>query len=260
MARLILLVRSAQQTRSGPVTVGNRFSTSRVLLVLALATALPLLNLTAHASAGQPGSSCEATVVATPASSGEFNQDSTDSVPYDLHFIDEMIAHHAGAIAMASLALQQAQDSDVLRMALRIAESQAGEIQLLRHWRESWYPGAEPTYLPSQADAGGTSLEPDDTSAIVKLCAAGGDFDRLFFEIMVSHHGASIAIADDATAHAEHAEIIAYAESLIEAQRKEVAMMSRWLDATVAIPDRVGLNPESRYPSPIHRRGDKREE
>lgn len=231
LARPLSLVTSAQRTRRGIATVGNRYSTMRVLLVLALAMAQPWVD-----AAAQPGVPCEASLATTSASNASIHQDSTDSVPYDLRFIDEMMAHHAAAIAMSSLALQQARNSDVLRMALRIAESQAGEIQLLRHWRESWYPGAEATYLPSQATADDRSLEPDGASAIAELCSAGDDFDRLFFEIMVLHHEAAIALAEDATAHAKHAEIIAYAESLIEAQRKEIAMMTHWLDERVATP------------------------
>lgn len=217
-------------------TVWNRHPTACVLLALTLVVGRPMVDTAFMASAAETVSLCGAPLAATPVSTNASNHMPTDSAPYDLRFIDEMIALHAGAIAMANVALQQAQDSDVRRMALRIAESRTGEIQLLRYWRETWYPGAEQTNLPSQSPDGNESNETNDGSAIAKLCAAGTDFDRLFFESMVSHHGAAIAIADKAIANAEHAEIMAYAESVIEAQGNEVAMMTRWLEDTNSIP------------------------
>ena len=214
----------------------NRNLAVSVVLALALLVARPMADAAFMGSAAELVPLCGALPAYTPVSTNASDHAPTDSAPYDLRFIDEMIALHAKAIAMANVALQQAQDPDVRRMALRIAESGAGEIQLLRHWRDSWYSGAGQTHLPSPATPENEPIEMNDGSDIAKLCAARDDFDRVFYEIMVSHHRASIAIADRAIVNAEHPEIIAYAESVIETQGIEVAMMTRWLQETNATP------------------------
>jgi uncharacterized protein (DUF305 family) len=64
--------------------------------------------------------------------------------PFDLAFIDAMIAHHQDAIDAAEFALQQSSRQEIRDLAQAIIAAQRGEIEQLRAWRESWYPGAAP--------------------------------------------------------------------------------------------------------------------
>jgi len=58
---------------------------------------------------------------------------------FDKTFIQEMIVHHEGAVAMAQQALQQAEHSEIKMMAQNIIDAQTREIATMREWLQSWY-------------------------------------------------------------------------------------------------------------------------
>jgi len=178
----------------------------------------------------EPASSCDIPVAATPTTSGESHHSPAETIPFDLLFIDRMTAYQAGAIAIANEALQRTQDSYVRRIALRIAESRAGEIQLLKYWRDTWYPGAEQT-IDHDVELDTPSREMSVERAIAALCSAKGNFDQVFLEVMLAHSQATIEVVENSLSNAEHAEIVAFAESIVAAQSDEMAMMSRWLES-----------------------------
>jgi uncharacterized protein (DUF305 family) len=52
----------------------------------------------------------------------------------DKDFIEMMIVHHEGAIAMAKVVLEHGDDPDVRSLAETIIESQAAEVAWMRDW------------------------------------------------------------------------------------------------------------------------------
>jgi uncharacterized protein (DUF305 family) len=60
--------------------------------------------------------------------------------PFDKAFLDSMIAHHASAIEMASVALLRSKNPDILRIAAAIKQAQGREIGEMTLWRSTWYP------------------------------------------------------------------------------------------------------------------------
>lgn len=58
---------------------------------------------------------------------------------FDKAFIQEMIVHHEGAVAMAKLALLQAKHVEIKTMAQDIIDAQTNEITTMRDWLRSWY-------------------------------------------------------------------------------------------------------------------------
>ena len=72
--------------------------------------------------------------------SGPQTQDGIQAVPGtaragDQAYIDGMIAHHQGAVAMAEAAMRDSRDPEVRRMAQAVIESQTREIAEMRAWR-----------------------------------------------------------------------------------------------------------------------------
>ncbi|HTU15269.1 MAG TPA: DUF305 domain-containing protein [Solirubrobacterales bacterium] len=65
--------------------------------------------------------------------------------PFDREFIDQMIAHHQGAIRMARVALRDGEDREVQELALAIVDAQAVEILRMNEWREKWYGAPSPS-------------------------------------------------------------------------------------------------------------------
>ena len=58
---------------------------------------------------------------------------------FDRAFIEEMIVHHEGAVAMAQLALEKANHAEIKTMANDIISAQTREIETMRDWLQSWY-------------------------------------------------------------------------------------------------------------------------
>ncbi len=65
--------------------------------------------------------------------------DGKDGDAFDKAFIDEMIVHHQGAVAMAELALMHAGHKEIKTLAKAIIAAQTTEITQMQGWRASWY-------------------------------------------------------------------------------------------------------------------------
>ena len=57
---------------------------------------------------------------------------------FDKKFITEMIAHHQGAIDMATLAKTQAKHQEIKDLATNIIAAQTAEIAQMQAWQKSW--------------------------------------------------------------------------------------------------------------------------
>ncbi|MBE9156448.1 DUF305 domain-containing protein [Nodosilinea sp. LEGE 06152] len=58
---------------------------------------------------------------------------------FDLRFINGMIPHHEGALAMAQDALEKSSRPEVQQLAQDIVSSQQIEIDQMEQWRQEWY-------------------------------------------------------------------------------------------------------------------------
>lgn len=56
----------------------------------------------------------------------------------------------------------------------------------------------------------------------------GDEFDKTFVSLMIEHHEGAIDMAEEATKNAKHQEIKDLADSIIEAQTKEINQMKNW--------------------------------
>lgn len=60
------------------------------------------------------------------------------NAPYDLQFLDTMIAHHQGAVIMANEVLQKSQKAEIKTLANSIIKAQDAEIKQMRDWQTNW--------------------------------------------------------------------------------------------------------------------------
>lgn len=139
------------------------------------------------------------------------------NAPYDALFIDSMIVHHEGAIAMAEQALVDAERPEIRQLAETIISAQQAEIAQLREWRSAWYPDPGPT--------NGLQME----TGPMEVANGSAPFEQRFIEAMIPHHEGAIAMARDALQKAEHQELKDLAEAIIAAQESEIGQMRRWL-------------------------------
>jgi uncharacterized protein (DUF305 family) len=140
------------------------------------------------------------------------------SQPFDAQFIDSMIEHHQGAIAMAEQALEQAEHTELQQMAEEIIAAQQTEIEQMTTWRQAWYPDL--TLTEGMGMGMGEMAISEDASK---------PFDQRFIEAMISHHQGAIEMAQMAQQMAEHEEIRTLADAIITAQQAEIEQMRGWL-------------------------------
>jgi uncharacterized protein (DUF305 family) len=57
---------------------------------------------------------------------------------YDRMYVDMMIPHHEGAVALAREALARATHPEVKELAQRIIDAQQGDIEMMNRWKEEW--------------------------------------------------------------------------------------------------------------------------
>ena len=150
------------------------------------------------------------------------------SAPYDLQFLDTMIAHHQSAVVMAKPAMEKALHPELRTLAQNIVTSQEKEISQMRQWREEWFHD-QPLAVNMQAAGMADSMKAMDMSKLGAL--TGNNFDTAFIEMMIPHHQGALAMAKEALDKAQHAEIKTLAQGVIMTQETEIESMQNWKNA-----------------------------
>lgn len=146
--------------------------------------------------------------------------------PYDLQFLDTMIAHHQGAVDMARPALDKAQHQELKTMAKSIVSDQKREIAEMKRYREQWF-GGKPQAMNMDMAGMRDSMKGMDMKKL--NAATGNDFDVMFLEQMTPHHLGAVVMAKEALQKAEHQEIKTLASQIIKSQEAEIKQMNEWL-------------------------------
>ena len=143
---------------------------------------------------GEPNTALTGAAVA-PRPSGPVDAD-------DVRFMQDMIVHHAQAIAMVDLAREHLTDTQVRALAERIADEQGPEISSMASWLRQ--RGQD---VPPQADnplfgandhsghAGHAMAGMASPAQLGQLAAARGPAaDRLWLHLMTAHHRGALAM------------------------------------------------------------------
>lgn len=203
-----------QTQRSTPSSMHR--STKRRALALALST------IAAAGVLAACGSSEEAVPpTPMPMMSSAMPSASVDTQALDIVFAQLMIPHHQQAVEMSDMALSQASSNDVKTLAEQIKSEQAPEIAVMRGWLANW--GASETMGDDHSghSMGTGMMTADDMAALSAL--NGPDFDRVWLQMMVSHHKGAITMAQDVLATTNDPEVKTLAQAIIDAQTKEIA-------------------------------------
>lgn len=149
----------------------------------------------------------------------------------DVKFMQGMIGHHAQAVEMVALLKARTSWEDMRKLGLRIEVSQEDEIKMMQTWlraRGQALPDPHAHHTGGGLMPGMLTLE-----EMAKLGAAkGAEFDRLFLEGMIKHHGGAITMVDElfATPGAgQDGDIYAFASDVVADQRMEMDRMGAML-------------------------------
>lgn len=187
--------------------------------------------LVAVSLAGCAGADSEPSTAApaTPAATTEA-QVSEQHNDADTTFAQMMIVHHEGAIEMAELATERAENPDVVALAERIAQAQGPEIEEMTTWLNAWGEDVEPM------DHGGMDMNGMDMNGMSQeemmthLEGLSGEaFDAAFLEGMIAHHEGAVEMAETELADGENPEALALAEKIIADQEAEITEMEELL-------------------------------
>jgi uncharacterized protein (DUF305 family) len=187
---------------------------------------------TAHAPLVQPGAPGEAphTISAEKAADVSGVQH-TDA---DVKFMQGMISHHTQALEMTALLYERTNREEMRALARRIDLSQADEIKMMQHWlqvRGAAVPDPHAHHMHGAALMPGMLTQEE----MDRLAAATGDeFDRLFLEGMIKHHGGALTMVQElfATPGAgQEVEIFSFASDVDADQRMEIDRMGSMLTA-----------------------------
>ena len=150
----------------------------------------------------------------------------------DVKFMQGMIGHHQQALEMVELLRARSGSDDMKKLALRIDVSQADEIKMMQRWlqvRGQEIPSAHAMHVH------GATLMPGmlTTEEMARLAGAKeAEFDRLFLEGMIKHHGGALVMVKDlfsTPGAAQESDIFAFASDVDADQRMEIDRMGAML-------------------------------
>jgi len=144
--------------------------------------------------------------------------------PYDRQFLDEMIPHHAMAIAMVQIMISQSDHPELRDLGGRIITGQQQQIDQMEAWRQQWYPDAPPL-----TDMMGGMMGNGGMSMMGGGMMTGGRADRMFLRMMVPHHQRAIDLSEDALTNGQHPELTGLATDIIAVQSAEITEMKGYL-------------------------------
>jgi uncharacterized protein (DUF305 family) len=140
----------------------------------------------------------------------------------DKAFIDAMVPHHEGAVDMAEVALNNAENEQIKQLAEDIVSAQEAEIEKLKSIKQQEFGTSE---VPMEMSAQGMkAMGMTDPEELVNK----DPFDKAFIDAMIPHHRSAIEMASVALRESDNAQIKEIARAIVDAQETEIAQMQRW--------------------------------
>lgn len=150
---------------------------------------------------------------------------------FDKAYLTDMIAHHQGALNMASQARELTTKAEIRTLADAILTSQATEVQQMMEWQQEWNYSASDSSNPHAGhmmESSGT-MGDDMADMEANLNGLNGEaYDKEFLKQMILHHQQAVDMSKYADTNAKHQEVKDLAQAVITAQEKEIADMKSW--------------------------------
>jgi uncharacterized protein (DUF305 family) len=178
----------------------------------------------------QPGAPGQASRVISAAAASDLSN--VEYTGPDIKFMQGMIGHHAQALEMVELLKTRSANDDMKKLALRIELSQDDEIKMMQHWLEArgqQVPNRMAMHMHGATLMPGM-LSPDEMKRLED--AKGVEFDRLFLEGMIKHHGGALTMVKELLempGAAQESEVFAFVSDVEADQRMEIDRMGAML-------------------------------
>jgi uncharacterized protein (DUF305 family) len=147
----------------------------------------------------------------------------------DVEFMQGMIAHHAQAIHMSRMAESHKANPRVVRLAIKIDQSQVAEIRQMQDWLRN-----NGQFAPDTSSWRTMSMPGMLTAAQLDTLdkATGVEFERAFLELMIMHHEGALKMVDDLFAKpraGQEVDVNVFANEVVSVQTAEIGVMRRLL-------------------------------
>ncbi|HTG89748.1 MAG TPA: DUF305 domain-containing protein [Vicinamibacterales bacterium] len=203
------------------------------LCLLLIATVAACKTAGGGSSAGtrilQPGAPGQDTKTISTAQATDLSK--VGATAADIKFMQGMIGHHAQAVEMVDLLMQNSNSNAMKNLALRIKVSQDDEMNMMRKYladHGAAVPGPHSHHEPGGFMPG--MLTPEEMTQLGN--AKGVEFDRLFLMGMIKHHGGAITMVEElfkTPGAAQEGGIFAFASDVDADQRMEIDRMGAML-------------------------------
>jgi len=141
----------------------------------------------------------------------------------DERFIDAMVPHHQGAIAMAEVALKNAEHQEIIELSRNIISSQQAEIEELKAIKKEEFGTSQVPMEMSQEQMKSMGMMMDP-----QQLANREPFDKAFIDAMIPHHQSAVEMAKVALEKSKNPKLKELAENIISAQQREIEQMTHW--------------------------------
>ena len=156
----------------------------------------------------------------------------------DVRFMQDMIGHHAQAVAMAALVPKNGAGDRLRALARKIDISQQDEIGMMKAWlveRRQAVPPDSHAHAPGMPGM----LTAEEMAQLER--ARGAEFERLFLTFMIRHHQGALRMVEALFASpgaAQDSDIFRFATDVDADQRDEIYVMQRMLATIPGSPAR----------------------
>jgi uncharacterized protein (DUF305 family) len=141
----------------------------------------------------------------------------------DERFIDAMVPHHQGAIAMAEVALKNAEHEEIKQLSRNIVSTQQAEIEELKALKKEEFGTSNVPMEMSQQQMKSMGVMMDPQQRTNKE-----PFDKAFIDAMIPHHQSAIEMAQVALVNSDNPQIRELALDIASAQQREIEQMKQW--------------------------------
>lgn len=150
---------------------------------------------------------------------GDASPAGTDFNEADVAFAQNMLMHHQQALGMAELAETTASDPELAELATGIAATLEPENTTMTDWLTAWGEPAEPAGGHAGMSMPGMASE-DEMAALAE--ASGVDFDRMFTQMMIAHHGGALQMCQQVQTEGANGDVEALAATIEQQQSDEL--------------------------------------
>ena len=140
-----------------------------------------------------------------------------DSV--ELDFMQFMLVHHVVAVYMANSCVNKASHADLVALCKEIGISQAAQITQMNYYLASYY-GVYQAITP---------LEQDEFILDRLSKVSGDNFDKLWLELMLSHHAQAVTTGKVCANGAEHGNVKELCQAIVYVQSAQIQQMADML-------------------------------